>query len=588
MSLFPPELQSHENRLFTVHKKKIKRIIEEKFNTRADFTSFTRAVVDLVNSHSTREPIHSELAYLGSKVCVMIADYKTLPKIVSNHPGALVWKTVGEWRLGNTANISKLEKITPDDKLIMLENLAWRIEASTLSDIKTGYSLYNKAEEILGSKIGLKSDPILSRAFLLCMAAFGKILHIEREYEQAIQLLDKGLDLARRLKDRYCEAAILHSLALVTEDSNKVIKLLDHAIRLRSNLGDKQGLSNSINNKAIVFHERGELAKALQLYSQSLSIEEEIGNKSGIGSSLNNIGIIYHTWGDYKQAEEYYSRTVHIERSLGNFEVEATALMNLAELNEEQGNYETSLKYLHASQESWEKIGLGGNIDITLAFCNVLTQMNELEKARNYIQEAEQILRKKGTEIDEVWTQFYRAKLEKQAGNLNDAQNRLILLIKKAEKTELFEAVLHSYLNLSEIFVKKYEITLNDEFLIQACNFIKQTSKRANQANIASIYVQALIIEGILLTAAFEFTNAIEILDKALEIANDNSLENLIIRGKKILERTKKQKNAFTKVYQIVEKNIEDIQLREMQNLNLHDATKYLREADTLVNRLVD
>ncbi|MFX0064259.1 MAG: tetratricopeptide repeat protein [Candidatus Hermodarchaeota archaeon] len=588
MSLFPPELQGHENRLFTVHKKKIKRIIEEKLKTRAEFTSFTRAVVDLVNSHSTREPIHSELAYLGSKVCVMIAEYKTLSKIVSNHPGALIWKTVGEWRLGNTANITNLEKITTNDKLIILENLAWRIEASTLSDIKTGYSLYNKAEEVLGSKIGSKSDPILSRAFLLCMAAFGKILRLEREYEQAIQLLDKGLDLARRLKDRYCEATILHSLALVTEDSDKVIKLLDHAIRLRSNLGDKQGLSNSINNKAIVFHERGALAKALQLYSQSLSIEEEIGNKSGIGSSLNNIGIIYHTWGDYKQAEEYYSRTVRIERALGNFEVEATALMNLAELNEEQGNYETALKYLNASQENWEKIGLGGNIDITLSFCNVLTQMNELEKARNYIQEAEQILRKKGTEVDEVWTQFYRAKLEKQAGNLDDAQKRLILLIRKAEKTELFEAVLHSYLNLSEIFVKKFEITLNDEFLIQACNFIKQTSKRADQANIASIYVQALIIEGILLAAAFEFTSAIKTLDKALEIANNNNLENLIIRGKKILDRTKKQKNAFTKVYQIVEKNIEDIQLREMQNLNLNDATKYLREADALVNRLVD
>ncbi|MFX0092624.1 MAG: tetratricopeptide repeat protein, partial [Candidatus Hodarchaeota archaeon] len=584
---FPPEFKAHEECLLMIHKRHIKSYIEETLRTRIDFASFTKSVIHYINSLSVRESLHPEMTYLGAKVCFMVGDYKTLSEIESDHPGALVWKTWADWRLGNLSELKKLEEIKTDDKNILLENLALRIEATTASDVKAGYPLFNEAEMLLGSKVSANTDPALLRPFLLCMAAFGKVMYLDREHKHATQLLEKGLDQARRLKDQYCEALLLHTLALVTEESEKILKLLDRAIRIRRNIGDKGGLVGSINNKAIVYHERGALAQALQLYSQCLAIEEEMGNKSGKAGSLNNIGIIYHTWGKLDQAEDYYRRTTELGEEMGDYEIQGIGFMNLAELQEEQGNYEKALEYLHESDKRWAEIGLGGNIEINLAFCNVLTKMNELTRAREYIEEAEKQVLEKGTELDKVWTNFYRGQLEKYAENLDNAKEIFLALVEQAEKAEVFEALLNSYLNLAEILVKKFETNLNEEYLNQAQDYIRKTSMEANKANVQQIYVKSRIIEGILLAAIFEFENAINALEQAFQLAKSNNFEKLTKESTEMLNRTKKQMED-SRISEMAEINKDDAQLKLIREENLRNATKYLKETTILVSRLLE
>lgn len=55
----------------------------------------------------------------------------------------------------------------------------------------------------------------------------------------------------------------------------------------------------------------------------------EIGNREGIANSLGNLGIVYSIMGDYRKAIDYLQHSLVIDKEIGNQEGIANSLGNL-------------------------------------------------------------------------------------------------------------------------------------------------------------------------------------------------------------------------------------------------------------------
>jgi tetratricopeptide (TPR) repeat protein len=151
------------------------------------------------------------------------------------------------------------------------------------------------------------------------------------------------------------------------EHSNTTIK----ALQSKRELGDKQGISTTLNNIGKVYQNRGEWARALEYYDKSLTIKEELGDKQGISTALNNIGKVYQNRGEWARALEYYDKSIILAKELGSKQGISNALGNIGIVYLNRGEWGRALEYYEKSiilaKELGSKQGISnvlGNIGI--------------------------------------------------------------------------------------------------------------------------------------------------------------------------------------------------------------------------------
>ena len=134
------------------------------------------------------------------------------------------------------------------------------------------------------------------------------------------------------------------------------------SMELYVEMGDKQGISNSLSSIGKIYASQGNSLRALEYLQQSIKIFEEIGDRQGVSNSLNNIGNVYQFQGNYPRALEYYEKKLKISEELHDKEGIAIGLINIGEIYMNQGNYPRSLEYLEQSlilfEELHDKIGV--------------------------------------------------------------------------------------------------------------------------------------------------------------------------------------------------------------------------------------
>ena len=62
------------------------------------------------------------------------------------------------------------------------------------------------------------------------------------------------------------------------------------SLKIREEIGYKEGIAYSLNNIGGLYENQGDIPKSLGYYHKSLKIFKEIGYKDGVTLSLNNIG----------------------------------------------------------------------------------------------------------------------------------------------------------------------------------------------------------------------------------------------------------------------------------------------------------
>jgi class 3 adenylate cyclase/Tfp pilus assembly protein PilF len=259
--------------------------------------------------------------------------------------------------------------------------------------------------------------------------------YISLNPDTAFVLAEQELELAANLGKETQQLRAMYVKAAVWKNHSKYIKAINclteilkiNGEQLYSNL---QGLSYRLLGD--IYHELGEIPKAMDYYMKAIKIFEIRKDKYGVASIYILIGNLYLSQDDFAKASEYYSECIKMSEEINDRKLKNICYANIGQINLDTGNYFKALEYFKKDKEILEK----GEDKRNLGICynnlgNVYTKLGEFENAMESFNHSlkirEQIKDKRGI-----------ANLSKNIGLLFKEQkqfNKAIIWCEKGLKT---------------------------------------------------------------------------------------------------------------------------------------------------------
>ncbi len=184
--------------------------------------------------------------------------------------------------------------------------------------------------------------------------------------ERALSLLVLAAPLFHGLGSPTNEAVMLNGIGSISVGLGRPDSALVYyrrALSIRREIGDREGIGETIHNIAFVFADLGGQDSALAYYQQALAIRREAGDRAGEAGTLNNIGTSYQRLGRLDSALAYYRPALAIVRAVGDRLVEGRLLNNISDLYLTLGVPDSVLAYsrlaIALSQEIGDRAGEG-------------------------------------------------------------------------------------------------------------------------------------------------------------------------------------------------------------------------------------
>jgi tetratricopeptide (TPR) repeat protein len=229
-----------------------------------------------------------------------------------------------------------------DSLLLALENANQdSTKVNTLANLCWEYRLCgdlakSKAYGEKGISLGEESEYIEGQ--VLCYNNVGVLFKDKSQFDSALIMFDKGMDLVQILLD--------------SDDSEVIRKGKLYKAKLLGNYG-------------VVYLQLGNFTKALDYYFECLKIFEQLNDRFKIAQTYSNIGDVYKIWNDNSKALEYYNKAVVMQE--GDLVNLATTQNMLAVIYRREGNYVLALHYLRSSLHIRDSLGIKQGIALSLS-----------------------------------------------------------------------------------------------------------------------------------------------------------------------------------------------------------------------------
>jgi tetratricopeptide (TPR) repeat protein len=250
------------------------------------------------------------------------------------------------------------------DALILMVEISWR--TGKLDD---GLNAVEMTDDLLKSE-NLKhpeKELQIRRGKLLSHA--GVIHWYKGNMERAMECHQESLRIRQDLGDKEGIGVASNNLGLVYWTKGDLDQATDYykkSLVIYEELKDENGVSRVLNNLANISSSKGELDEALQYYQLSLDIKKRIASKQDIATSLINIGVIYRLKGNLDQAIEYYDKSLTVQQNLNVGPEFALALNNLGEAYNLKGELESALEFYQRSFLIYDAMGAKEGISLSL------------------------------------------------------------------------------------------------------------------------------------------------------------------------------------------------------------------------------
>jgi tetratricopeptide (TPR) repeat protein len=230
--------------------------------------------------------------------------------------------------------------------------------------------------------------------------AIDDYLDLQGYWTERVTAIQAGLIAARAINHRGNESAFLTNLGLVYHDLGEVERALEYyqqALAIAREIGDRRGEGADLGNLGNAYRDLGQVERALEYYQRALAIAREIGDRRSEGSWLGNLGNAYHDLGQVERAIEYYEQGLAIAREIGDRRGEGSWLGNLGNAYRDLGQVERALEYyqqaLTIAREIGDRRGEGswlGNLG------NAYHDLGQVERAIEYYEQGLAIAREIG------------------------------------------------------------------------------------------------------------------------------------------------------------------------------------------------
>ncbi|MES2462483.1 MAG: tetratricopeptide repeat protein [Armatimonadota bacterium] len=162
--------------------------------------------------------------------------------------------------------------------------------------------------------------------------------------------MEEAVSLWRQIGDRRGLSASLQTLATITysrDDTPTARKYLHEGLRLARALNDQSLMARALQNLGNISLARREWQRASVYYTESLSLYRVTGNRNRAAHVLNNLGLVARYQNDYQTALSAFHESRETSRELGDRSAMALTSLNLGTIHRLKGHYTSSRSFLN-------------------------------------------------------------------------------------------------------------------------------------------------------------------------------------------------------------------------------------------------
>lgn len=184
---------------------------------------------------------------------------------------------------------------------------------------------------------GLHDDLELTARAQLALA---RLAVDEGEYDDALDLLTRSLEIARRAGYQRGEGRVLNLLGTISGlrgDHSTAHERFEAALASAVSAGDDRFAASCLSNLASTFFVAGEADRAIAALEESLALSRTAADEQGEARALANLGFVAMQGGDDAVAKSRFERAVSLLRHAGNKRDQARIMNMLGTLEVRSG-----------------------------------------------------------------------------------------------------------------------------------------------------------------------------------------------------------------------------------------------------------
>lgn len=254
----------------------------------------------------------------------------------------------------------------------------------------------NVMEKGIGALEGKDSPGLITLLYTLSNI----LLESKAETKRSEELVDQGLSIAKRIKDRKLYAEGLRAKAHTSwrqGKNNEALDLVKEAQIIYEELHEVKVMPFVLLLVAAIHRAVGNVTAAIEYVKQAIEYADRIGNKRVLAMCYNNIGAYYSFLGEHPVAIDYTRKNVDIRKKIGDKKGEGIGLMNIGLMYKYLGEHDKVLDYYLKTIDLFEEINeIRSTISIYQLIGGYYLSHGESEKALTYYEKSLALARKSG------------------------------------------------------------------------------------------------------------------------------------------------------------------------------------------------
>jgi len=349
--------------------------------------------------------------------------------------------------------------------------------------------------------------------------------------DEALDKIKEGEELLNVIKQEFLgdhklrESAIEYLKTwfyILMNDGDKADKHAEFCLTLRKELNNKQELAEALISSWVVYALlKGDLDHALHNVEQGLALAKEINWKYFIAVGFQCMGNIFTLKGDINQGIIYHEQSLNIVKKLNNKRMMAGILNDIGNAYTLIGDLNRSSEYLEQGLTLSREWGYDRNtIILLITIITNLIEKSDLERAKQYLYDLEQIKIDSKDKYTDRWYRFCKALLLKT--NLRASYRGEAEVIFKQildEKVDDYELNVWTLLNLCELLLIEVRMLNDLEVLAELENLIAQLLDIAEKTHSYRLLIETYFLKGKLALLTLDMKEARKSLTQAQRIA---------------------------------------------------------------------
>ncbi|HEV2666826.1 MAG TPA: tetratricopeptide repeat protein, partial [Blastocatellia bacterium] len=161
-------------------------------------------------------------------------------------------------------------------------------------------------------------------------------------------------------------------LTLATSDPQQALEYLDRSLELRRKVGDRRGEVLTLSAIGNIYNYLGHSERAVESLQRSLELSRTLGGLNIQANPLPRLGWAHLTLRHLDESRDYYEQALRICQSTGDRESESLARYGLARVEMERGRLDEARRHIEGSLEIIESLrGLNSSLQLRSTYMAV-------------------------------------------------------------------------------------------------------------------------------------------------------------------------------------------------------------------------